>query len=851
MSGSKDKIKFLSAIRRLRDAYETILLPKNLTRTISFRIFPKGEDRKILNKWFEEISEIKYLHLKDLYDEFKEGKLNLFSNKKLDYAIIYKGKKRFEKFKPKKNKKSEIIESDKEINNTYKIITSKVEEGIRMDILSIFNGFLTNTQKAFSYNKKKIENLIKNVVESEEKLIQNLIESYKNLDIKDYKSWQTAKDLTEKINQIIAQINIERNLKKRKSLPKLKRLPAFPLVEKYKDLVEFKKRSNLKFNIEDFREKIKKLLADFKNKFYLGRERNIKEKEGVISEYLQKRAEQFLEKLKYRKRKSKLWKDRFLDWYQNSGKNKSIEDVIETLFKKLEKQENHLLKKPFDIQGRNKFFNTLFFITELLYVSNLPEEEKQNALNEINNEITKIKAEFLKGKPIKDSFIISGFSWSSNNKTPKPQKLGTLILKKEKDENKEKIKLGIAIGVSNEVFCLKKDHDKDFYFIVLSGGSKKISQRKPKEVQFLEGHLEKKDQYYSCYFWLHHGKSYLRRILFHKDWGFLSKSLVESENKFSPTNARFKRVKRKPGDEFEYYVDISFRYEGDTSNMDKETLENKIKYILGIDRGEKYPMAYALLDKETEEIVDKGILGEEFSEKLEELHKKRKRRKMGNKILRTQETILHQSISKILQILSKYPAIIVMEKLKIGFGKEKKIIAKRVYRKIEKFLGLSLQYANLPKKYLIKFVNPKDTSIICPYYKCNFNFNEEIKRKFLDNLDKAKDRVERFKNLITERKINFEDKKISINNLKINLPYSWEIYSDKGPKNIKLDKIKELIEQNKFEEALENFKTITPRITRDKFKCLKCGYEEESDIVGAINIAKRYLEEKPIHKSNK
>ncbi|GBD34782.1 CRISPR-associated endonuclease Cpf1 [bacterium HR35] len=816
MTQNKDKIKFLQVIKDLRSAYETILLPKNLSRTVSFRIFPKGEDREILDKWFEEISEIKYLHLKDLYEEFKAGELNLFINKKLGYDWIYKNKKRFEKFK-----------------NTYKILTSKVEEGIRTEISSVLNSFVTNTQKAFYDNKRLVGKILerKDLDDSEKTLIQGLIEEYKKLSIQNYETWQTAKNLTEEFNTLIAEINKERNLKKKRPISNLKRLPSFPLIEKYQNLDDFKNRNNLEFNIkkvkEEFKDRLKYLLNSFEDRYNLKKERiDIKQQEDVISKYLQEKGEQLLKKLKYRKKKSSALKDRFLYWYITKRSSESIENIIKALFNKLEKQKKHLFKKPFDWQGRNKFFNTLFFLTEILYVSSLPEEKRGETLNEINNEITKIKAEFLKGKPVKDSFIISGFGWKDN----KPLKAGALILKIDKDNQKEKHQLGITLGISTKAFCLKNDHNKDFYFIVLTGGSRKKSQRKPKEYKLISGHLEKDKDPYSCYFWLYHGKSYLRRILFHKEWGFLS----ESKNKFFPANARVKRVKNKPGDKFEYYVDITFEYNGDITNIIEDSIKNKISYVLGIDRGEKYPIAYAVLDKDKKVVGnEKGILGKEFAEKLEELHKKRKKKKIGNRILRTQETILHQSISKILKILSNYPAIIVMENLRKGFGKEEKIIAKRVYRKIEKFLELALQYANLPKKYLLKFVDPKDTSIICP--NCEFNFNADIKRKILDGLT-----LKQFENLIKEKSIDLDNKKFLIGSLQINLPEHWVCYLNKYPKNIKLDEIKELIEQNNLKEALEYFKTVTPRISRDKFKCLKCGYEEEADVVGAINIARKY-----------
>lgn len=811
--------KYLTTINLLRKSFSTLTLPKNFLRTISFKIFPTKSQKVIFDKWFDEIGEIKYLHFHELFENFKKGKINPFAIKKLDYKSLYKGK-----------------DFLKNLKKTYHILCAKTEEGIRTETLSTLNSFVVNTKRIFLENKETLsenEKKLKKLKIDPTPEFNKLSETFKsiNFPFKDIKEWEETKILIEKLNSEIGNLNYQINQisknyqihqisKNKIFLTHLKKLPKFPLLEKYPTLNDFKNRFSL-FEIKYFLDQAKKQLEEFEEKYL--KQKNLDFKK--ITDYLNTKSQKLFKKIKPQiktSKKAKSFKIRFFYWYFNF--HPSINDLIDGLKKKLEKEKNHLFKKPFDPQGRRHFFNTLFLLTEILYLSQIEEKKREKALAEINSEISKIKSLFLKGKSLKDTFLISGFSWKE-----KPLKSASLFLVRKN----HKKHLGIVLALKNSVYCFKENHPKEIEFLALKGGSRKKSLFVPKHLEIKLGHLEKENDNYCVWFLLHHGKSFLRRFLFHKDWGFLNENPT---NKLFPTNARFKRIKERPGDEFQYYVDISFQYEGKIFTPE---IKNKIKYFIGIDRGEKVPIAYAVIGKEKpNEVLKKGIIGKELGEILKKIQKERKKgKRIRKKIRMVQETLLHSSISKILNILAEFPGLIILEKLQKGFGKEKSLIAKRVYQKIENFLFNSLQLANLPK-FLIWKVLPKDTSIICP--SCGFNFNEEIKRKIFKKMTPNK-----FKKMIKENKINLKERYLLLaNGKKFYLPEKWKVYFENSnyPVEIDLKKIQELINKKDYKKSLELFQTISPRPSQDKFECGICGFSEDADIVGAINIAKRGLE---------
>lgn len=841
----QQKTKFLKILNSIRSKFQKYPASET-TRTVSFRIFPNKEFQEKLNKWFDEISEVRYEHLHDIYERFKANEINIFKEK-ISYQNLYKGKKLFEG-----------------LRNQYKILNSKTEEGIRQDIEGILKSFVTNTKRKLNKNKSneirikllgKLDKLNKILEEiSEDELKQKINELKKLYDkllqsqypFNNYQHWKDTASLIEEINKLIKEINKEinflstQNKVELKKLPKLIKLPRFPLVEKYESPKEFKNRFNLILfdNIkEDFKNKLFSLKKkyDVEKEKYLNAEKLNSSFKEKLEKYLSKKIDKFEKKLKYFKNKTKSKKRpfeyRLINWIKE--KKPEIKTILEGLFERLEKEEKHLEKRLVDKNSVYSYSNTLLILIELVYISQKPEEDQNEIINQVNNEITtELKSLLNKGKSIKDVFTISGFSWSKS----KPQKAGCLILKRENNKDK----LGLVLSNSQSVYCFKEEchehpNKEEFEFIVLKGGGSRKKETNPKQMEIKKGHLvldEDKNKY-ACYFWLHHGKSYLRRFLFHSDWGFLGKK--DNNNKFYPTNARIKRVKYKPKDDFEYYVDLSFQYYGDkTQDLDKIDF----KYFIGIDRGERNPIAYAVFNKESGKIEEVGILGENLGKILGELNKKRKKvKKIRNKIKRTKETIIKQSISKILSLLDKYhPALIVLEDLEKEFGAEKSLIPKRTYNKVEKQIQDALELIGFKSgEPLIKKVDPKDTSIICP--QCSFNFNEEIKNKILKKL-----KPEEFLKIIN----NLEEKDgfYYSPDLKIKIPTEWLYYDEKEkyPLSIKIENIKKSIEEEKIEEALNNFKKLTPRITQEQFICLKCGYEEKADIVGAINIAKRAVE---------
>lgn len=827
-----NKNKFLKTLNILKNIFKSSPVV-GTTRTVSFKIVPKGEFKDRLNEWFNQISEVKFLHIMDIYERFKNNERNIFKIK-INYSNLYKGSFLFKK-----------------LRSRYNILNSKIEEGIRQDIEGTLKSFTTNTERLWKNNLSVLDNNLKKINEIGSNLISKFdyikedIESLKNnlenifnriksinYPFENYEKWYETKNLVKEANNYIKEFNsflniiITKTKLKRIKLEKLSKLPRFPLVERYRNIEDFRNRFNLKL-LEEVKADFEKRIKDIKEKYNIinvlsEKDITLEKLEKYLNlnkleEYIEEKVKKLEKRSRYIKRKSNKFEDRFLYWILN--RKPKINDIINGLVKRLEKEEQHVRKKITDKNSVNSYFNTLLIFIELIYVSQLKKDGQITALKQINNEITQLKALLSKGKSIKDVFTISGFSWNKY----KPQKAACLII----DSKNNKTKLGIVLATSQAVFCFKDRHldgsQEKINFIVLVGGGRRKKEAKPKQMRIKIGHLELNKDNFACYFWLYQGKSYLRRFLFNTHWGFLNNN---NTNKFFPTNARVKRIKNKPGDKFEYYVDISFMYEGDTNNLQKHL---DYQYFIGMDRGEKKPITYVVIDKNGK-IIEKNHFGEELIKKLEELNKLRKKgKRIHNKIKRTQETIIKQSISKILLLLTKYPGLIFLENLKRGFGKSKSLIAKRTYSKVEEYLKNALQLINL--QFLIKKVNPKDTSIICP--KCDFNFNKEIKREKINKMNQEK-MIEIINNLTTKENFYYSPQ------LSILIPQKWVSYNEneKYPEEISIENIKQDIKENKLEEALRYFKTITPRITQDKFVCLRCGYKEDADVVGAINIAK-------------
>ncbi len=819
------KKKYLQSINKIRESFGIHALPSKLTRTVSFRVFPKGKDKLLMDKYFDQYSEAKYMLLYKILDLYKKGKINLFTDPP-KYETYFKGK--------------DII---KELKNEFQVLKNRgIETGLRgEDVEGLLESFITHTKKRLVGFVATLDRLLEkeDLEEEERKFLQESLKElsiyYKkqngkiilNLNNLNYQNWHRLKHLTEEIISRVKGFNYQRNQEGKSTLSRLYNLPKFPILERYPDINSFRRRFSLKdFTeiLEEFRQELEKFKEVYLN--------TKKVDENLVSRYLSEKIQVLIKKEQYlskhgKKIKSRKFKERFLFWiYKN---NPALEEIIEHLFKRLKKQEVHLFKKPFDPRGRNEFFNTLLLLAEIFYVSQ--SENPDESLSEINTQISRLRAYFQKGKGIKDTFTIAGFGWKKNKGNPtKPQYGCSLVLKR----NQEKIKLGLVLFSSDSAICFKPDHSKDFSYIIQTGGSRKESQFVPKTLSFREGHLERGKDPLSLLLWLHFGKSYARRVLFHKDWGFLS---TNSPNKFFLANARFKRVKEKPGDDFEYYVDITFQYQliGE-EKVDFSKIKERIKYVIGLDRGERVPLAYAVIDLEGN-VKDKGVLGQNLSRKLVKLQKEREKgRRVGHKIRNLQETILHQGISEILHLLAQYPGVISLEKLSKRFkGKEKSLIPKKTYNKSKIFLEQMLEFTGLSLislKRMIIEVDPRNTSMTCP--KCGTNFGEvqsKLKKLKISDLKNLSPKI-------------LQEALIEVNGVNIKLPSKWTVWKEEHPTYVSLQKIKDLIANDEYKEARSLIETVTPRITQDKFVCLNpdCNFQENADIVGAINIARRGLE---------
>ncbi|MCS7201112.1 MAG: zinc ribbon domain-containing protein [Patescibacteria group bacterium] len=877
------KSKLLKTINQIRKRFLSDFTGK-LSRTVCFRIYPKGQFKDRLDRWFNEISEIKFEHLQDIYERFKNGDIQIFKTD-IKYSNLYKGRNLFSNLKER-----------------YPIISrggSKIEEGIRQDVEGILKSFVSNTRRILEENKKilsKNQEVLEIIDDKNKILPLNLFNDLKKeyeenitFPFEKIEDWQIAKELTANLNNIISEINssitfFNLNFKredqqnatiKRTKRPKLNHLnllPLFPLVDRYENIEKFKTRFNLT-TAADLENIFLEYLRNFKSEYgieengldSMGKNKSSNDIEKIVSRIIKnidsKKLIHYLNEIssKYdfktskkrnsRKSTTKIrkFRERFFHWISSINLDEEkINDIFRGLLTRLYKEENHLFKRKFDAKSRNEYFNTLYTLAELVSVSSRDYKHQNETTFSINNKIANLKAVFQKGRPIKDTFTISGFSWGKS----KPQKSACLFLR----EDNGKKSLGIVISRLQTVYNFRlssspNEDQKQFKFIVLRGGGSRKKNVNPKYMNFQEGILDITKDEYACWFKLYHGKSYLRRFIFHKKWGFLNDS--KNGDRFYPANARLKRIKIKPGDPYEYYIDITFRYEGNVKKLELSDIKESIKYFIGIDRGEVTPICLAVIDQEGQ-VIRSENLGKEIVDRLKDLDKKKRKKNIRDKIKRTQETMLKQSIAKILNLLLEYPGILVIERLASKFGKEKSIIPLRMYSKIREFIFSILEFGGLAYKSRSRYggrirgllleVDPKDTSVICP--ECGFNFNDFRRENSLRGLG-----VNKFRELLNEGKIDLNNGtvmlKLNSKDKTIKIPQKWTIYreSSQYPEEVTLDKLKVAIERGEYDqdynEAIRLFTSISPRISQSEFVCLDCGYKENADIVGAINIAKR------------
>jgi len=804
MNPERPQRKFLKTIYEIQKSFGSHF--GNISRNFSFGIKPTESQKLKLETWFTQVNDTKKELYLEIYNDFKQ-KPFAYLGTTFDYGTFFKGNTTFNRLK----------------KNRHLIKSEPVLEGFKMEISGSIRSYITNHRRIFDENISELERVKSKIKDNHEKLTSiaivaedELKEFIANVEAKTYddilatsQSLEDYESLLFSFNEAISEYNYETNQintarKLRLSmLDKLSRLPVFPGVTEKKA-----------YELEDILSKLKAV------------SRKPIESTAIIL-FLQKAIKRLERK---REGKKKRFEDRLTAYlYRKCGKkfenNKNIiHDFTQSIGRQILKLEAHMKQKLYDGASRNKYFELIAFRARLA---------QPEIMAEINTVLSQVKSYFLQGKTQREIITIPGFSWNKSIRG-KPLKLTALgFIGKQ---------LYICIASSSRAFSLNNDGSSRLKFVKTTGGQKKKNSV-PKTIEYVKGEFhEEIDDDLPLFLPLHFGKSYARRYLFNKQWGLFSKNPQIFLN-----NARIKREKVNPGDPWKYYLDVSMSGEKVYGYTDfAHDILTKSEYVIGIDRGEVIPIAFTVLRLRDKKVIEKGFLARAYIEKLKtydsliRAYQSKGRlipKYLKSKIGRLQKTLLETATSEILFLVSKYKAVVVLENLNDQFsGSEKSLIPKKTYKKIEKLLTDSLQLAGLLRVDTtghywgaLKSVFPAATSQTC--LQCETVWNKKFKDEII-----SYSKSENYKNINFARKVlRFDTKEICLNE-------KYIVFNKEKKHNEvrKLENLQKLVGGKDEMELLRHLKiVISPRISQDTFICGLCRFQENADIVGSANIAKR------------
>lgn len=814
--------KFLKSIYRLQFAFNT--LSAEYTRTIEFGVLPTKEQADKLNKWFDQVMRVKKELYELIFKEFNTSTRNFLNRDKVTYKTFFKGSKLLPRLQ-----KNKIL-----------ITFEPVWEGLMTEITGTINSYITNHKKAFKSIQDDIDTINDSLKQNAEILtslprhdllyqsitnlasdLENKTKQLKTLDYGDVvKNSGNIKLFSQRLNSfnsLSSSYNYNLNLLKQayskddlKFIRTTQQLPEFPnsrSLEKSNNLdsfiIELDKLSKKDYSPKDLVSKLNVIYEKEKDK-----ERWLKERLGKTQK---KRS--FASKLTY--------------WFVNNQKG-SIENKVKVYFQKLDSK----------IEKLNKQFlknNDLPAFRQMVYLKARKARLVNSQATEKINEITSTLAmELLKGRTEIEEFILPGFSWKS-----KPSK-------------------NTALGFKNRLFCLFfsntasdfKVGEGEIEFIKTKGGGRKKS-RNEKSFERIKGDFDFKND--GLELPLHFGKSYARRFITNKNWGlWLDKPGVELNN------GKIKRKRLHPKDNWHYYFDLTISSKRPFEKNFGQRVLSKARAVIGIDRGEKYPIAYVVKDTNERKILDEGLLGNDFIKRLETIEAKIKSyQEKGNRIpleLKNKKSNLKVAsvttfIGFLLEKAAEHKAIFSIEDLDRSFkGSENSLITKKTYVAVEDSLISALEFAGLVEKSRSKKskngyygallqIGKAGTSQTCP--KCGTIWKKEYRELILNKVLNGK------------ILINYSTGRFSLDGEKYKLAQKFIGYNTK--KNLSEERTLEELKNSLGEKDLfkklfigwsGNMGLLGPRLSQEIFVCPKvsCGFEKNADLVGASNIADRGIE---------
>ena len=817
MAKVKEKRKFLKTIYAIQDSFGVKI--GGGSSSFPFGILPTKEEEIRLDIWFQQVNEAKYQLYDEIYKNFVSSPPRYFRGE-FDYDTFFKGRAILNDIKKGRN-----------------LITSQpVMEGLRMEISGAIRSFITNHGRTFKENQNIISEIKKIIKSNEGILKEQAINPPERLAIdefskkvisrkydffkKNFRNLQQLDFLIQELRRVIGEYNYEINQISNKEesiaddlepLPRLKFLPRFP----------GQRRKEERISPEQQKLLIKKLIEELR--LYA---------QGVIpvhhiKSFLEKRRKKTERTREYQRRR---FEDRliaYLDRKFTQEVEKSRE-FLKSLEKKVVQSEKHFFRKPYDTQGRNRYFGLLGLKARIRN----PEKEK-----EINELISKLKGLYLVGKEQKEIITLPGFSWKKGGK---PQKNVAIAIKDNK--------LFICISASSKNFAINAN-GRNLLFLKTTGGQRFRKDAKQKTIAYVSGDfLYDVKEGLPLFLPLHFGKSYARRSLYQKHWGLLSKT----PNIFL-NNARLKREKKRPGDAWRYYLDVTLSQEEAIGfKQFSSPILQRAEAVVGVDRGEAKPIAYSVVRINDGAILESGFLAEEYTTRLMNYYNKRREyqskgktipKYLQSKISRLQKTLLETATSTILALVGRYKGVVAIEDLGARFrGSERRIIPKKTYQKVEKLLADALHLSGLlrinqnPKyaKYwgALMTVYPAGTSQQC--LNCGEKWNKEFVSEILKKAKKS-----HFRNIDLQKHL------LRLNGETFKLNEKFEVFHHKKrfAETKSLLDLDRAIQSKDWKEAGRLLRrAIGPRISQDVFICARCGFQENADIVGATNVGRKGAE---------
>ena len=818
---SKEKRKFLKTIYAIQESFGVGFA--GVSRTFSFGIQPTEEERKRLEIWFKQVGAAKGALYEEIFEDFKKNPAKYLGGK-FDYGTFFRGKQILADLKKK-----------------YDLITSEpIGEGLRMEVS--INSFIKNHKRLFNEAKddggRILEMIGRNKVKLDEHEIsmefptEGLTLSIKKICeipyvdiIGSYADLKGFENMVLGVNGSIAEYNYELNqiiqanhLRDLYPPDRLGRMASFP------GTVEGETCDG-----EKVLKELRRLAA-------------AKPSDAFISDYIEKTGKKATRRFINQKLS---FERRLAFWLVNEEKDikRRTEIFMKLLEDKIKFLEAHYRRKEYDSANKNLYFGLLALKARLA---------NPDKIQEINMLKSQLSGLALRVRGEREIITVPGFSWGH-----KPLKNVALAFRDGR--------LYACIAASTAPFKILKEHGKSagtLRFVKTTGGSRKRTARKPKKIEYVFGEFDVNAAGTPLFLPLHFGKSHSRRYLFNKNWGLFSDT-----PKVFLNNGRLKRTKRNPGDKWTYFFDITLSADEKVFGLSefRKGIFRKAKAVIGIDRGEVNPIAYAVVKlKDGTVIGDGGTLGrKEYIDKLKEYDAKRRKQQAAGRIVsknlrakisRLQKTTLETAVSEIISLAAKHRAAIVIENLGGRFaGQERSLIPKKTYKRVEELLSAGLNFGGLLRidnrpgstfKYYgaLVLVSPGGTSQTCP--DCGVRWASQPPRDpkgpYVALSDVLKySLAAKYKNIEVARgKMGFQGKSFSLNP-------EWMTYSRTSPAGEKItlnDLGKALIGKNK--EVVERLLVgaLRHRPDRDTFVCHACGFKGDADKAAAVNIARRGAE---------